>query len=50
MSRTVRPTSRFKKDLRLMKRKGKDLDKLEDVVNLLARYTSRSFLNSLKDR
>ena len=37
MSRTIRPTSRFKKDLRLMKRRGKDLDKLEVVVDSLAR-------------
>ena len=37
MSRTVRPTSRFKKDLRLMNRRGKYIDKLEDIVNLLAR-------------
>jgi len=40
MSRTIRPTSRFKKDLRLMNRRGKDLDKLEKIVNLLARDES----------
>jgi mRNA interferase YafQ len=36
MGRSIRPTSRFKKDLRLMKRRGKDIDKLEKIVTLLA--------------
>lgn len=37
MSRIIRPTSRFKKDPRLMKGRGKDLDRLEVVVDSLAR-------------
>ena len=36
MARSIRPTSRFKKDLKLMKRRGKDIDKLEEIVTLLA--------------
>lgn len=36
MGRSIRPTSRFKKDLRLVKRRGKDIEKLEEIVTLLA--------------
>ena len=32
---TVKPTNRFLRDLRLAKRRGKDIDKLEAIVNLL---------------
>ena len=32
---TVKTTSRFKKDLKKMGRQGKDIDELEDVVNVL---------------
>jgi mRNA interferase YafQ len=36
MKRNIRPTSRFTKDLKLMKRHGKELDKIEKVVDMLA--------------
>ncbi|MGN0960991.1 MAG: type II toxin-antitoxin system YafQ family toxin, partial [Christensenellales bacterium] len=32
MSRTIKFTSQFKKDVKLMKKQGKNLDKLFDIV------------------
>ena len=39
MKRNIRPTKRFVKDLRQMKRRGKDLDKIEEVIDSLAADT-----------
>lgn len=36
MKYTLKPTSQFKKDLKLMKKRGNDLTLLEEVLNLLA--------------
>lgn len=35
MKYTLKPTSQFKKDLKLMKKRGNDLTLLEEVLNLL---------------
>lgn len=37
MSRTIKFTSQFKKDVKLMKKQGKNLDKLFDIVDKLAK-------------
>lgn len=37
MSRTIKFTSQFKKDVKLMKKQGKNLDKLFDIVEKLAK-------------
>lgn len=36
MKYTLKPTSQFKKDLKLMKKRGNDLTLLEEVLSLLA--------------
>lgn len=36
MKYTIKPTSRFQKDLKLMKKRGYDTDKLSDAVKMLA--------------
>lgn len=53
MSRTIKPTKQFKKDLKLMERRHKDLDKLEYIVNLLADdmlLTEECFDHNLKGK
>lgn len=32
---TIKPTSRFLKDLKLAKKRGQDIDELEDIIDLL---------------
>lgn len=40
MGRSIRSTSRFSKDLKQMRRRGKNLDKIEEVVEMLAQDKS----------
>ena len=56
MSYTIKPTSRFQKDLRLMQRRGYDMSLIADVIKLLAegetlpaRYHDHQLTGSYKE-
>ena len=56
MSYTIKPTTRFQKDLRLMQRRGYDMSLIADVIKLLAegetlpdRYHDHQLTGSYKE-